>query len=89
MYKITTSTGSVYQVDTDQGLWKKNDDPWERIWALNAVSPDLFGKGLTRDEILEQSTQDTIPQPGEHLYVASRDVWWMSTSVTSVEEIDD
>ena len=89
MFKITTSTGSVYRVDTDRGLWKKNDGPWARLWGLSSVSPDLFGKGLTLNEILAQSKTDAIPEPREHLYVASSEVWWLSTPVASVEEIDD
>lgn len=84
MKKVTTKSGAVYVVNEKDGFWKKNNDPVERILFCHGVYPEDLIKWHNK----EPYDQQPISQ-GTHLYIGSKDVWWLSTPIVSVEEIED
>lgn len=79
--KFTTETGSVYVVDTSAGYWRKNDDGVCRLHSYGA------GISLTEPWVFPDDwQQDRLPVVGEHLYVYSPGVWWVSTKIVEVTE---
>lgn len=86
MFEITTSTGARYIIDVEDSFWRKihkdgREDPWERIWSMKYSTtlndfPWNDPKGWT----------DGVPEVGSHLYIGSKNVWWLSTKIVSVVE---
>ena len=84
--KVTTATGSVYLVDYENRFWKKNNEPTERLWFLqqSAVpASEIEYPWVNRDKWEDVE----VPEIGKHMYIASRDVWYISTEVVSVEDV--
>lgn len=82
LYTVTTESGAVYEIDTYAQFWRKNQSSVERIW---------WCYGIPHEEALKLTgwpamtgVKQAIPKVGEHLYIGSRDVWWISSPVTKV-----
>lgn len=91
--RFTTSTGSTYEI-LDDSRWRKNFDPFECLWEFAAV-PDWHE---SRAEVVKAGLVEWSrthgdmmrwPEEGECLYILGRDVWWLSTPITKVEEWDE
>lgn len=89
--RVSTETGSYYDIDLDVGLWSKNSAGRQSLWEYAAV-PDWQDK---RSEVMNVGLVEwsrkhgrmfEIPKVGECLYIMGRDTWWLSTRVTSIEE---
>lgn len=79
--KVTTETGSVYQID--DGFCVKMDADGHRIdsfkaWTIKAVPDEV----TTWDEVHALSPSE--PEIGKRMYIAGRDVFWVSTRVVSI-----
>lgn len=81
--KITTETGSVYDID-DHGICVKTDKDGNRIDAFKPFTmipvPDTV---RTFEEIFSLPHGD--PVVGQRLYISGLQVWWLTTIVVSVE----
>jgi hypothetical protein len=82
--KITTETGSVYEID-DRLICRKYDkngvgiDSF-KVWYMKSVPDDV----LTMSELYDLPKGD--PEVGKRLYLGGRDSWWLSTRVVKIEE---
>lgn len=84
-----TSTGSRYRIDLDRKFWSKidkygNRHQTESIWELK-IGTELKWPWDAPDS-WEFATQ---PEIGKHLFLASKDVWWASTPIVEILEVDD
>lgn len=86
--KVTTTTGSVYKIDTDTGVWIKNN--YEVHSTLSALKSGVWDGD--HSNIPDVWTWPEVEKPvvGESMYIHGRGMhdWWLSTPVVSVEEID-
>lgn len=83
MQKITTKTGSYYEIKG--GRWRKNGSGhWETVWHADCVDrAEIASLGELRDA-------PRLPiQLGKSLYIGSMDAWWLSTEIVKIEEWDD
>jgi hypothetical protein len=80
--KVTTESGSVYDID-DHGICIKTNADGERVHAFKVFTMKSF---LTLPSSWEEIHQlpESRPKVGQHLFVSGRDVWWISTKVVSV-----
>jgi len=89
MSRITTETGSIYEIDS-HGICKKfdKDGNWiDSFKALVTKAVPLDDNIKTWDDI--RALPDSEPQVGERLYIGGRDTWWISTRVVSIEVRSD
>ena len=81
-----TASGSVYRLDLERGFWIKHSrhgytEPIERIIDLK------IGDELVTPWIKPEAWQDAeLPVLGKHLYLSSRDVWWVSLVIVRLVE---
>lgn len=77
--EVTTESGSVYRIDTEAGFWTKNGGPPERLWDLQVGDtlawPWNCPTGWSRAK---------EPEVGKNMYIASRDVQFVSTKVAEI-----
>lgn len=84
---VTTESGRHYWIDTEERLWKRISrsgipEFTESIWALKV------GAVLAYPWHAPELWQDAdVPVVGKHLFISSRDVWYVSTKVVSIEEV--
>jgi hypothetical protein len=82
--RITTETGSVYDIDK-YGMCIKTDKNGKRIEMFKAlvIIPVPDGVKLVKEIY-------TLPQGepiiGQRLYLSGLDTWWFTTPVVSIEE---
>jgi hypothetical protein len=81
--KITTETGSVYEID-DHGICRKYDKSGEcidsfKVWYMVPVPNEV----VSVKEIYDLPKGD--PEIGKRLYIGGKDSWWVSTRVVSIE----
>lgn len=81
--KITTKSGSFYFIDEDRGFWRKNSEQIERIFYAHGIYPEDLIKWHNKEPYEKQPIK-----VGTHLHIGSRDVWWLSTPIVSIEEVD-
>jgi len=80
--KITTKTGSVYTID--DGFCVKTDKNGNRVDAFKLWTMKSLPKHVkTWDEVHELPGGE--PVIGECLYLAGKDVWWVSSAVVDIE----
>lgn len=88
IYEATSETGAKYVIDLDIGLWIKITrdgyiNPSERIWSLQV------GTALSRPwEDPDNWQKADAPEIGKHLYLAAKDVWYVSTKIIGLREVD-
>jgi hypothetical protein len=81
--KITTESGSVYEID-ERGIMTKYNaegrgiDAW-KIWQMKAVPTDV------RDMKEVWDLPYSEPEIGKLFYVGGKDGWWLSTPVVRIE----
>ena len=81
--KITTESGSVYEID-ERGIMTKYNaegrgiDAW-KIWQMKAVPTDV------KDMKEVWDLPHGEPEIGKLLYVGGKDGWWLSTPVVRIE----
>lgn len=81
--KITTESGSVYEID-DSGIMTKYNaegrgvDAW-KVWHMKAVPTDVKDMKEVWDLPYSQ------PEIGKLFYVGGKDGWWLSTPVVRIE----
>lgn len=86
MFRVTTLSGSVYEIDVDGSFFRKlgpyAQDGWQRLWTFQSAPADGLKPHLDREwrDVVE-------PIVGEHMFLASLDLWWSSTPVTKVERV--
>ena len=90
MLEVKTVSGRTYHVDVENQFWKRLPKTeggyvggWERIWTLQHGKHFDFPYNSP-----EGAWTDGLPVVGEFMYIASRDVWWVSTEVASITEIE-
>ena len=88
--KITTKSGSYYTID--RGYFAKNKTEWHSIQELYFFKLEDLPKFRSWTEFYEVSLnmlKISHPQVGLHMYISGRDVWWISTEIISIEEIEN
>ena len=81
--KITTETGSVYDID-DHGYCVKTDKHGKRIDAFKPlVMIPVHNDVRTLKEVF--TLPEGEPVVGKRLYISGLYVWWLTTPVVSVE----
>lgn len=83
---VVTESGSVYRIDLERRFWIKFSrhgytEPIERITDLQ-VGDEL----VTLWSKPEAWKSAHLPVLGKHMYIASRDVWWVSLPVVRLVE---
>ena len=90
--RLTTESGSVYDIDTDLGFWRKNNAGFQRIWAgPTVVSGDLPQPNGWEElhELLDTHGRVvTEVHVGERVYLAGRDSWAFSTVIVKAENVE-
>ena len=86
MFRVTTLSGSVYEIDVDGAFFRKlgprAQDGWQRLWTFQSAPADGLKPHLDREwrDVVE-------PVVGEYMFLGSRDLWWSSTPVTKIERV--
>jgi hypothetical protein len=91
MLEVTTESGRTYHLDVERGFWRRlpkkpgeYSGNWNRIWALRR------GVEFNHPHKSAKLTwEDGPPEVGMFMHVSSRDEFWTTTEVVSVEEIPD
>jgi hypothetical protein len=82
--KITTETGSVYNID-DHGICVKTDKDGNRIDSFKPFTlkpvPDSVHSWQEVHEI-----PNSYPVVGQRMYIGGLNMWWLTTLVVSIEE---
>lgn len=91
MIKVTTKSGRQYLVDVENQFWRRLPKTeggytmsWDRLWSLQ--------KGTHFDwpsRSPEGTWEEGLPEVGKFMYVSSRDQWWTTTEVVSIEEVEE
>lgn len=86
--KITTKSGTVYQIAN--GRCQRGDGAYSYFTLIQKPycikNEDL--EGVTTWKEIYALEKHPV-QVGMCLYVSGRDEWWLSTPITSIEEIED
>ena len=91
MLEVKTETGRTYLLDVEQGFWMRRSkvkggyESWERLWQLK-TGTDLSWPWQAPEGVWQDAE---LPEVGKHLFVSSKDTWYVSTLVVSVEEVED
>lgn len=87
---VTTEKGTVYKIKPEKGLWKREAHPeshnpsmdhYEQMWSLQIGDEKAQPDVAARDWPLRD-----IPEIGKHMFIASKDSWFVSRKVVSIEE---
>ena len=87
-YKAVTATGSVYEIDTEKGVWRKNQWSWEWLHHFAMGEWDGTHKNIPDFHTWEASE---FPVEGKNMYIQGRGIrdWFLTTELMSVEEVDE
>lgn len=85
---VTTEHGTRYILDFDKQFWIRIKRGYmsqiNRIWSFKVGTELAFP--WNAPDAWEDAKE---PELGKHLYVASRDEWYVSTLVTDITEVED
>ena len=81
--RITTESGSVYEIDEDSNICTKYNANGTRVdsfrvYFMEAVSEDI--KSIDQISYLSKGE----PQVGKRMYISGKDSYWISTKVVSI-----
>ena len=84
--KITTESGAVYLIE--RGVcYKTSHEGYEqapfKVWVMKPLPEDIESIN-TWDDI--RDLPEGAPVVDRRLYIAGRDIWWISTPVVRIEE---
>lgn len=80
--KVETEGGSHYLIDEEYGWWRKNSDSWERLWWSYCVPVEV-------DSFLAARDHEKLPlSVGFRMYIGSRDLWWLSSPIVKITEVE-
>lgn len=97
IYDVITRTGAIYRIDLEDGFWSKHryfeyadnqliasaEIHMEKIWSM------MVGTTLTHPWNDPENWYSTrIPEVGKHLHLGAKNIWYTSTEVTHVVEVD-
>ena len=83
MKKVETRSGSTYYIDEERGLWKKNNDGWERTWWAYSVPVNIANFANAEKE-------ERLPLTvGLRMYIGSKDIWWLTSVIESITEVEN
>ena len=87
-YIATTSSGSVYFIDTDNGSWTKNSHYWE---PLNDLAVGEWSGNRRDIPDFESWERVDIPEVGKNMYIRGFGMndWMLSTPVVEVREVEE
>jgi hypothetical protein len=82
--KITTKTGAVYNIH--EGICVKTSSNGDvglpfKVWQMTSFGDDV----LTYREVFALPPAMSA-EVGKRMYIAGKDEWWVSTTVTEIEE---
>lgn len=87
--KVTTESGSVYEVDTTEGVWNKNrEEHYTILTSLKSGEWDGTRGGATA---VHAWPEVDAPVVGENMYIHGHGFydWWLTTKVISVEKVEE
>lgn len=96
MIRITTETGSVYDIQESRGIAAKHGFPFK--YGILKATPDWrpaydasrsVGERFIAHDWVDEHGLDRIPEVGECLYISGLREWYLSTRVVRVEEVED
>lgn len=80
--KVETRSGSTYYIDEERGFWQKNNDGWERTWWAYSVPVSICS-------FVDAEKEERLPLTvGLRMYIGSRNVWWLSSAIDSITEVE-
>jgi hypothetical protein len=85
MLVVTTESGARYEFRGR--LMTKYDRTGEIVDVFKAYAIKAIPVGI-KDMSEIYSTPESYPEVGKFLYVSGYEMWWLSTRVVSVEEVD-
>lgn len=81
--KVTTETGSVYDIN-ESGICLKTDKDGRSVDAFKPFCLKPIPDGvLTMGEVYDLPEGD--PVVGQRMYISGLNTWWITTPVVSVE----
>lgn len=86
MLRVETESGRVYDIDVESGFWWRLSKPHmkrgttHRLWALMRGTHFDYPHKSPKD-----SWEQGDPVVGKHMYIASRDEWYVTSRVVSIE----
>lgn len=90
-YHMTTETGSVYEIDVDSGIARKNRSSFK--YGTFLVTPEWHddywlavdsGAEFDAHEWAKENGEDRIPKNGDCIYVHGSKAWFLSTPIVGV-----
>jgi hypothetical protein len=82
-YKVTTESGTVYLLE--QGKWKRDGYDWEQVVTFKAATVE---NPKHAPAFSEEWVDTEKPVMGRRMFLASFDLWFVSTNVVKIEEYD-
>lgn len=96
IYDVITRTGAIYRIDLGDGFWSKHryredavgkyyytEIHMEKIWQMKV------GTTLTFPWDDPENWYDAqMPEVGKHLYLSAKDIWYTSTEVQHIVEVE-
>lgn len=95
MIKATTSTGAIYYLPSEgRRLYKVKNGRivggyYDSIWSMKYSTLVAGEEGFNLPWHSPEVWKDGLPVVGKHFYVATRNEWWVTTPIVSVEEVDE
>jgi len=82
--KITTETGSIYDINRDSLLCQKYSDG-KLVDAFKAYFMRSVPDSITSVEEIYELPEGDL-KLGDRLYISGKDNWWISTKMVRIEE---
>jgi hypothetical protein len=83
--RIITESGSTYTIN-ERGICTKHDSSGRGVDAFKVyITKAIPDSTSSMPEI--HALPESAPEVGKRLYVGSKDGWWLSTLVVSIEKL--
>lgn len=89
VYDVTTQSGTRYIIDVDGSFWVRVPTQphvqadHQRIWRLCPLDSIEDARKVSYDLELK------VPEVGKSFFISGKDIWFVSTPVVSITEVDD